>query len=72
MRNARAVGRLLAAAEVVAFYLAVGPVLALLPAPVAYRVACWRGDLMFRTWTGKRGPSPPAWRSPSSPINPPC
>ena len=55
MRNVRAAGRLLAAAEVVAFYLAVGPVLALLPASVAYRVACWRGDLMFRTWSGKRG-----------------
>ncbi len=54
MRNLRAVGRVLAAAEGVAYYLATAPLLALLPARLSYRAACWRGDLMFRLWSGKR------------------
>jgi KDO2-lipid IV(A) lauroyltransferase len=45
----------LAEAEVVAFYLVVAPLLALLPAPLSYRVACWRGDWTFRYWPAKRG-----------------
>jgi lauroyl/myristoyl acyltransferase len=46
--------RLLRQAEVVAYYLAVAPLLALLPASLAYRAACWRGDWTFRSWPDKR------------------
>ncbi|HEY0936116.1 MAG TPA: lysophospholipid acyltransferase family protein [Trebonia sp.] len=46
--------RLLFAAEGIAYYLAVAPLLALLPSRLSYRAACWRGDLMFYTWTRKR------------------
>ena len=49
------VGQLLSQAEVVAYYLATAPLLALLPARLAYRAACWRGDWTFRAWPGKRG-----------------
>ncbi len=49
------VGRLLRQAETVAFWLAVAPLLALLPASLAYRAACWRGDWTFRCWPEKRG-----------------
>jgi len=48
------VWRLLGQAEVVAYYLAVAPLLALLPARLAYRAACWRGDWTFRSWPDKR------------------
>ena len=47
-------GRLLRQAEVVAYWLAVAPLLALLPASLAYRAACWRGDWTFRSWPEKR------------------
>ena len=47
-------GRLLVQAEVVAFWLAVAPLLALLPARLAYRAARWRGDWTFRSSPGKR------------------
>jgi lauroyl/myristoyl acyltransferase len=46
---------LLRQVEVVAFYLAVAPLLALLPASLAYRAACWRGDWTFRSWPDKHG-----------------
>jgi lauroyl/myristoyl acyltransferase len=49
------VGRLLRQAETVAFWLAVAPLLALLPAGLAYRAACWRADWTFRCWPEKRG-----------------
>jgi lauroyl/myristoyl acyltransferase len=49
------VGRLLRQVEIVAYYLAVAPLLALLPASLAYRAACWRGDWTFRHWPDKRG-----------------
>lgn len=48
------VGWLLCQAEAVAYYLAVAPLLALLPASLAYRAACWRGDWIFRSWSQKR------------------
>jgi lauroyl/myristoyl acyltransferase len=47
------VGRLLRQVEVVAYYLAVAPLLALLPASLAYRAACLRGDWTFRYWPEK-------------------
>jgi KDO2-lipid IV(A) lauroyltransferase len=47
-------GHLLIQAEVIAFYLVVAPLLALLPARLAYRAACLRGDWTFRTWSDKR------------------
>jgi phosphatidylinositol dimannoside acyltransferase len=46
--------RLLRRAEVVAYWLAVAPLVARLPASLAYRVACWRGDWGFRYEAGKR------------------
>jgi lauroyl/myristoyl acyltransferase len=49
------VGRLLSQVEVVAYYLAVAPLLALLPARLAYRAACLRGDWTYRYWPEKRG-----------------
>jgi lauroyl/myristoyl acyltransferase len=48
------VGRLLIQAEVVAYYLVMAPLLALLPARLAYRAARWRGDWTFRHWPQKR------------------
>ena len=50
-------GRLLRRAEGVAYWLAVAPLAPLaarLPASLAYRVACWRGDWSFWYWTEKR------------------
>jgi lauroyl/myristoyl acyltransferase len=47
-------GRLLRNAEGVAYWLAVAPLAARLPARLAYRVACWRGDWSFRYKAGKR------------------
>ena len=45
-------GKLLRSAEGVAYWAAVAPVLARLPAAPGYRIACWRGDLLFwcRAW----------------------
>ena len=46
--------RLLREAESIAYWLAVAPLAARLPASLAYRVACWWGDLNFRYKAGKR------------------
>jgi KDO2-lipid IV(A) lauroyltransferase len=50
---ARARG-LLRSAEAIAYWLATAPLLALLPARLAYRAACLRADLAFRSWPEKR------------------
>jgi lauroyl/myristoyl acyltransferase len=47
-------GRLLRNVEGVAYWAAVAPVLARLPAAVGYRIACWRGDWLFRGRAGER------------------
>jgi lauroyl/myristoyl acyltransferase len=46
--------RLLRSAESVAYWLVVAPLAARLPATLAYRIACWRGDWCFRYRAGKR------------------
>jgi KDO2-lipid IV(A) lauroyltransferase len=46
--------RLLRGADGVAYWLVVAPLAARLPARLAYRVACWRGDWSFRYRAGKR------------------
>ena len=46
--------RLLRGAESVAYWLVIAPLAAFLPSGLAYRVACWRGDLCFRYRAGKR------------------
>ena len=46
--------RLLRRAEGVAYWLVVAPLAARLPASLAYRVACWRGDWSFRYSAEKR------------------
>jgi KDO2-lipid IV(A) lauroyltransferase len=46
--------RLLRPAETIAYWLVVAPLLALLPARLAYGAACWRGDLTFWYWPEKR------------------
>jgi lauroyl/myristoyl acyltransferase len=48
------VDRLLRGAESVAYWLVIAPLAARLPARLAYRIACWRGDLCFRYRAGKR------------------
>jgi phosphatidylinositol dimannoside acyltransferase len=45
--------RLLRQVEGLAYWLAVAPLAASLPASLAYRVACWRSDWTFRCWPGK-------------------
>jgi Kdo2-lipid IVA lauroyltransferase/acyltransferase len=47
-------GRLPRRAEDAAYWLAVAPLAAPLPASLAYRVACWRGDWNYRYRAGKR------------------
>jgi lauroyl/myristoyl acyltransferase len=47
-------GRLLFQAESVAYWLITAPLIAFLPARLAYRVACWRADWTFRFWPEKR------------------
>ena len=47
-------GKLLRSVEGVPYWVAVAPVLARLPAALGYRIACWRGDLLFRCQAGKR------------------
>ncbi len=47
-------GKLLRSVEGVAYWAAVAPALARLPATLGYRVACWRGDLLFRCQARKR------------------
>jgi lauroyl/myristoyl acyltransferase len=46
--------RLLRHAESVVYWLAIAPLAARLPASIAYRIACWRGDFGFRYRTRKR------------------
>ena len=46
--------RLLRSAETIAYWLVAAPLLALLPARLAYRAACWRGDLTYWYWPEKR------------------
>ena len=46
--------RLLRSAEAIAYWLAGAPLLALLPAVIAYRAACWRADWTSRSWPEKR------------------
>jgi lauroyl/myristoyl acyltransferase len=53
-QRAAATVRLLRSAEGAAYWLAVAPLAARLPAGLAYRVACWRGDWDFRYRAGKR------------------
>jgi lauroyl/myristoyl acyltransferase len=45
--------RLLSIAERAAYFAAV-PLLARLPAVLGYRMACWRGDVLFRVHAGRR------------------
>jgi len=47
-------GKLLRLAEGTAYWAAVAPALARLPAAMGYRIACWRGDCIFRFQGGKR------------------
>ena len=47
-------GKLLRSVEGGAYWVAVAPALARLPTALGYRMACWRGDLLFRCQTGKR------------------
>jgi len=47
-------GKLLRNVEGVAYWAAAAPVLARLPAVLGYRIACWRGDWLFRCQAGKR------------------
>ncbi|MFY9929436.1 MAG: lysophospholipid acyltransferase family protein [Streptosporangiaceae bacterium] len=46
--------RLASNAEGLCYWLVVAPLVALLPASFAYRIACWRGDWICRRWTEKR------------------
>jgi len=46
--------RLLRGAEAVAYWVVVAPLAARLPASLAYRIACWRGDWCCRYRAGKR------------------
>jgi len=48
------VGKLLRNVEGVAYWAAAAPALARIPAVLGYRIACWRGDLLFRCQAGKR------------------
>jgi KDO2-lipid IV(A) lauroyltransferase len=47
-------GKFLLSVEGGAYWAAVAPALARLPAALGYRLACWRGDLLFRCQAGKR------------------
>jgi lauroyl/myristoyl acyltransferase len=47
-------GRLLPKLEGAAYWAAAAPVLARLPAALGYRIACWRGDWLFRCQAGRR------------------
>jgi len=47
-------GKLLVNVEAGAYWAGVAPALARLPATLGYRIACWRGDLLFRCQGGKR------------------
>jgi KDO2-lipid IV(A) lauroyltransferase len=47
-------GKALRSVEGGAYWIAVAPTLARLPAALGYRLACWRGDLLFRCEAAKR------------------
>ena len=47
-------GKLLRGGEGVAYWAAVAPALARLPPALGYRIASWRGDVLFRCQAGKR------------------
>jgi lauroyl/myristoyl acyltransferase len=47
-------GRLLRNVEAAAYWAAVAPAAACLPAALGYRLACWRGDWEYRSRHGKR------------------
>jgi phosphatidylinositol dimannoside acyltransferase len=47
-------GKVLRNAEGAAYWVAAAPILARLPTALGYRLACWRGDLLFRCQAGKR------------------
>ena len=47
-------GKLLLSVEGMAYWVAAAPALARLPPALGYRIACWRGDLLFRCHAGKR------------------
>jgi len=53
MGDSRA-GKLLRSVEGVAYWGVAAPVLARLPPALGYRIACWRGDCLFRCQAGKR------------------
>jgi len=53
MGDSRA-GRLLRIVEGVTYWTAAAPVLARLPAAIGYRIACWRGDWLFRYQARRR------------------
>src|ERR1017187_126888 len=53
MGDSRA-GRLLRSVDAVVYWAVAAPVLARLPAALGYRVACWRGDWLFRCQAGRR------------------
>ena len=53
MGDSRA-GRLLRNIEGVVYWAAAAPALARLPAALGYRIACWRGDWLFRCQAGRR------------------
>ena len=53
MADSRA-GRLLRNAEGAFYWAAAAPVLARLPAALGYRIACWRGDWLFRFEVARR------------------
>jgi lauroyl/myristoyl acyltransferase len=48
------VGKLLRGGEGAAYWAAIAPALAHLPAAVGYRIACWRGDMLFWLDAGVR------------------
>ena len=48
------VGRVVRKAEGFVYWLVAAPLIACLPASLAYRVACWRGNWNFRYWAEKR------------------
>ena len=47
-------GRLLRSVDAGVYWAAAAPVLARLPAALGYRIACWRGDWLFRCQAGRR------------------
>ena len=52
--------RLLRTVKRAAYLAAVAPAVGRLPAALSYRMACWRGDWLFRCQAGKRDRDWPA------------